>query len=174
MPLAMPSHCPWFDCLNIVCCRVQTSLSSRVALHNLFSPRCHLSTVLYSVHFVIIPAAWGCAMPWWWSHLTWPLTVSHAIYHFAFIFCSFWDTFSLKYGRYSDHKERFMWHIKKRFLMALIGYKIGTFFFDLWIIFNIWQYLVYSHLQQFYFHRIEQKELVMCTVHFLHIQLWNQ
>ena len=173
MPLTMLSHRPWSDRLNIVCCRVQTNVSSCVALHNLFPPRCHLSAVLYSVHF-IISAVWGCAMPCWWSHLTWSLTVSHAIYHFAFIFCSFWDTFSLKCGRYSDYREQFMWHIKKSFLMALIGYKIGTFFFDLWIIFNIGQYLVYSHLQQFYFHRVEQKELVMCTIHFLHIQLWHQ
>lgn len=128
-----------FDCLSIVCCRVQTSLSSCVALHNLLPPHlfflwwgvspsptppprrifhCHLSTVLYSVHFVIIPAAWGCAMPRWWSHLTWPLTVSHAIYHFALIFCNFWDTFSLKCGRYRDHKEQFMWRIKK---MLFVG-----------------------------------------------------
>jgi hypothetical protein len=65
------------------------------------------------------------------SHLAWPLTVLHAIYHFAFIFCNFWDTFSSKCGRYSYHKEWFMWHIKKCFLMALTGYKIGTVCFQL-------------------------------------------
>jgi hypothetical protein len=72
-------------------------VSVPVVLHNLLPPsppffsgevlahrqpprrisHCHLSTVLYSVHFVIILAAWGCAMSWWWSHLTLRLLMSY-------------------------------------------------------------------------------------------------
>jgi hypothetical protein len=152
MLLAAPSHPPWFDCLNIVCCRVQTSTSSCVAVHNMFGFVCvcggegvlalhqtlKKDIPLSPVHKFVLSTfcyhpsgAWGCAVPWCWSHLKWPLTVSHPIYHFAFIFCSFWDTFRLKCGRYSDHKEWFIWHIKKCFLMAVIGYKIGTFVLNL-------------------------------------------